>query len=154
MSSCLVGAKLCPEDRTKNSFMCGSKPWEVCLNVNEISTFTSTVTGETYIINHKFNGNEKCLLYHFTCNCYEKQNVGQTVDESHFRWNSYKSNCRKHQRGEICMQQHLYERFCSSNVLVTFIDKTDLSDSLKREDYWRATRKSMGPFGPNIEESV
>ena len=36
MSSCLVGAKLCPEDRTKNSFMCGSKPWEVCLNVNDL----------------------------------------------------------------------------------------------------------------------
>ena len=85
MSSCLVRAKLYPEDRTKSSFKCGSKCWEFCLNVNETSTFTSTVTGENYFINHKFNSNEKCLLYLLTCNCYEKQYVGQTVDEFHFR---------------------------------------------------------------------
>ena len=67
---------------------------------------------------------------------------GQTVDEFRFRWSNYKSNCRKHQRGETCMQQYLCEHFCSSNhncfisdVSVIFIDKTDPSDPLKREDY-------------------
>ena len=70
------------------------------------------------------------------------------MDEFRFRCNNYKSNYRKHQRGETCMQQHLYEHFCSSNhncfisdVLVTFIDKTYSSDSLKREDYWRGTEE-------------
>ena len=40
------------------------------------------------------------------------------------------------------MQQPLYEHFCSSNdncfirdVSITFIEKTDPSDPLKREDY-------------------
>ena len=41
-----------------------------------------------------------------------------------------------------------------SHVSVTFIDKTDPSDSLEREDYWRSTLKTVGPFGLNIEESV
>ena len=134
MSSYLVRAKLYPEERTK---------------------------GENYIINHKFNCNDKCLVYLLTCNCCKKQYVGQTVDEFRFRWNNYKSNCRKHQRGETCMQQHLYEHFCSSNhncfisdVSVTFIDKTDPSDPLKREDYWRSTLKTMALFGLNVEESV
>ena len=75
--------------------------------------------------------------------------------------NNYKSNCGKHRRGETCMQQHLYEHFCSSNhncfisdVSVTFIDKTDPSDPLKREDYRRSTLKTMAPFGLNIGESV
>ena len=161
MSSYLVRAKLYPEERTEGSFKYGSKRREVCLNVNETSTFDSTVTGETYIINHKFNCNDKCLVYLLTCNCCKKQYVGQTVDEFRFRWNNYKSNCRKHQRGETCMQQHLYEHFCSSNhncfisdVSVTFIDKTDPSDPLKREDYWRSTLKTMAPFGLNVEESV
>ena len=161
MSSYLVRTKLYPEERTKGSFKCSSKRYEVCLNVNERSTFASTVTGETYIINHKFNCNDKCLVYLLTCNCCKKQYVGQTVDEFRFRWNNYKSNCRKHQRGETCMQQHLYEHFCSSNhncfisdVSVTFIDKTDPSDPLKREDYWRSTLKTMAPFGLNVEESV
>ena len=53
----------------KGSFKCGSKRCEVCVNLNEISTFTSLITGETYIINHKCNCNGKCLIYLLTCNC-------------------------------------------------------------------------------------
>ena len=59
------------------------------------------------------------------------------------------------------MLQHLYEHFCSSNhngfisdVSVTFIDKTDPSDPLKKEGYWRSNLKTMASFGLNIEESV
>ena len=60
------------------------------------------------------------------------------------------------------MQQHLFNyHFCSSghfgfleNVLLTFIDKTNLSDPLKWEDYWRSTLKTMALFGFHIEESV
>ena len=125
---------LYPEERTKGSFKCGSKRCEVCLNVNETSTFASTVTGETYINNHKFNCNGKCLVYLLTCNCCKKQYVSQTAYEFRFRWNNCKSNYSKHQRGETCMQQHLYEHFWRSNhnyfisdVSVTFIDKTDPS---------------------------
>ena len=87
--------------------------------------------------------------------------MGQTVDEFRFRWNNYKSNCRKHQRDETCMQQHLYEHFCSSNhncfisdVSVTFIDKTNPSDPLKRKDYKRSNLKTMAQFGLNVEQSV
>ena len=40
------------------------------------------------------------------------------------------------------------------NVSLTFIDKTDPSDPLKREDYWRSALKTMAPFGLNTEESV
>ena len=58
-----------PEERTKGFFKSGSKRCEVCLNVNETSTFPSTVVDETYIINQKFNCNDKCLVYLLTCNC-------------------------------------------------------------------------------------
>ena len=34
------------------------------------------------------------------------------------------------------------------------MNKTDPSDPLKRQDYWRGTLKTMAPFGLNIEESV
>ena len=78
MSSYLRGGKLYPEERTKGSFKCGSKRCEVCLNVNETSTFASIVTGETYIINHKFNCNDKYLVYLIACNCCKKQYVGRT----------------------------------------------------------------------------
>ena len=47
LSSYLVRAKLYPTKRTVGSYKCGGKHCEVCINVNETSTFTSTLTGET-----------------------------------------------------------------------------------------------------------
>ena len=40
------------------------------------------------------------------------------------------------------------------DVSITFIDKTDPSDHLGREDYWKQTFKTMVPYGLNIEDSV
>ena len=40
-----------------------------------------------------------------------------------------------------------------NDVSITFIDKTDLSDPLKREDYWRRTLKTMASFELNIEDN-
>ena len=59
------------------------------------------------------------------------------------------------------MQQHWFNYFCTSghcsfleDVSLTFVDETDLSDPLKREDYWRIMLKTMAPLGLNIEEYV
>ena len=41
---------------------------QLCAYVNEMDSFTSTVTGETYQINHRFNFMEKLLIYPLTCN--------------------------------------------------------------------------------------
>ena len=41
-----------------------------------------------------------------------------------------------------------------NDVSVTFIDKTDPSDPLKRENFWREIRMTMAPYGLNIEDSV
>ena len=141
LSSYLVRDKLYPTERTVGPYKCGGKRCEVCINVNETSNFTSNVTGETYI---------KCKM----------QYVRQTIDQFRSRWNNYKSDSRKNGQGATCMQQHLFNHFCTSghcgfleDVSLTFIDKTDPSDPLKREDYWRSTLKTMAPFGLNTEES-
>ena len=59
------------------------------------------------------------------------------------------------------MQQNFFNRFGTSGhcsfleyVSLTFIDKTDSSDPLKKEDYWRSALNTMAPFVLNIEESV
>ena len=41
-----------------------------------------------------------------------------------------------------------------NDVSETFIDKTDSSDPLRREDYWRETLKTMVPYELDIEDSV
>ena len=38
------------------------------MNLIETDIFTSTATGESFKINHKFNCDDKCLIYLLTCN--------------------------------------------------------------------------------------
>ena len=42
----------------------------------------------------------------------------------------------------------------SQSFSVTFIDKTDPSNPLTRENFWRETLKTMARYGLNIEDSV
>ena len=68
--------KLIEQEKEKVKILKNRKRCEVCLNVNETFTFTSIVTSETYIINHKFNCQDKVLVYLFTCNCCKKKILG------------------------------------------------------------------------------
>ena len=161
ISSYLVRAKLYPLNRSVGSFKCNKTGCKVCINVIETDTFTSTVTGKTYKINHQFDCDEKCLVYLLTCNHCKKQYTGQTVDRFRLRWNNYKCCSRKYDDGILVKQQHLYDHFNDQNhngfvqdVSIIFIDKTDPSDPLKRERYWRDTLKTLAPNGLNISESV
>ena len=59
------------------------------------------------------------------------------------------------------MQEHLFSHFSMADddgflndVSITFIGKTDLSDPLRREDYWRQTLKTMVPYGLKILKTV
>ena len=59
------------------------------------------------------------------------------------------------------MQEHFLGHFSSPgyngfliDVFVTFIDKTDPSDPIKRENYWRETLMTMEIYGLNNKDSV
>ena len=60
-----VRAQLYPLETVTGSCKCDGKR-AVYLNVNETSIFISSVTHETYKINHKFDCNTKCLIYLLT----------------------------------------------------------------------------------------
>ena len=161
LSSYLVRAKLYPLHRKIGSKKCAKNRCEVCDYVTDTDTFTSTVTGESFKINHQLNCDDRCIIYLLTCKQCQKQYTGETTDDFRYRWNNYKSNSRKFDRKEPCMQEHLYRHFSSpghrgflNDVSVTLIDKTDGSDPKKREDYWMKTLKTMAPYGLNIEDSV
>ena len=79
-SGYLVRAKLYPIERIVGSHECKDKRCKVCLNVQETSYFSSSVTNGTYKINHQFECDEKCLVYLLTCKKCLKQYVGQTID--------------------------------------------------------------------------
>ena len=75
LSSYLVRAKLYRLERVTGPFKCHGKRCAVCLNVNETSTFTSSVTHQTYKIKQIFDCNKKCLIYLLTSKQCSKQYV-------------------------------------------------------------------------------
>ena len=80
LSSYLVRAKSYPIERIVGSRKYKCKRCEVCLNIQQTSCFSSSVTNETYKINHQFECNKKCLVYLLTCKKFLTQYVGQTFD--------------------------------------------------------------------------
>ena len=103
LSSYLVRAKLYPLERRKSSY-------KFCNNIEETDTFTSTVTGESFKINHHLCCNDKCLVYLLTCKVCKKQYTGKTADRFRLRWNNYKESYRKFLRCEEIKQKSLHEQ--------------------------------------------
>ena len=89
LGSYLVRDRLCPIERSFGSFKCNGILCQVCLNVTETKTFSSTVTKKEYIINHKVDCNDKCLIYFLTCKKCMLQYLGKNVDEYQLRWIIY-----------------------------------------------------------------
>ena len=97
-----------------------------------------------------------CLIYPLTCNKCRKQYVGWTVDTFRYRRNNYGSNSHKHVHSISCTQEHLYKHFCDiehrgflNDVSITFIDKTDPTNLLQREYYWKHT-STFAPYGLSL----
>ena len=81
-------------------------------NVTDITfIFSSTVTGDTFTINHSFNCDDKCLIYLVTCKQCNKQYKGETTDQFRNTRNSYKDTVRKFVRKDSCMQELLHKHF-------------------------------------------
>ena len=63
LSSYFVRTKLYPLEWKKGSYKCGNSRCQVCNNIEETETFSSTVTDrENYKINHHLCYNGKCLI--------------------------------------------------------------------------------------------
>ena len=86
----------------------------MCKYITETDTFTSTATGETFKINHRFDCNDKCLVYLITWNKYKKQYNGRTTDQFRGRWRRT-AYARTFDRGEQGMQEHLHRHFESEH---------------------------------------
>ena len=61
-----VSAKLYPLKRKRGFYKCDNLKCQVCNNIEEIGTFASTVTDESFEINHHLYCNGKCLIYLLT----------------------------------------------------------------------------------------
>ena len=145
ISSYLVRAKLYPLERKTGSYKCGNSRCLVCKNIEQTDTISSTVTDESFRINHHLCCNDKCPIYLLTRKVFRKQYTGKTVDKFRLRWNNYRENDRKAVRGEEVKQKFLHEHFLRADhqgflqdVSITLIDKT-------QPYYWMRTLKTLSP---------
>ena len=99
----------------------------------------------------------KCPVYLFTRKKISKQCTVEITDRFSVKPNNCKYNDRNFQRGEYCMQEHLYENFYSDrhnvfpvDVTLTLTDKTDGGDPKNKQNYWTITLKQLTPDGINI----
>ena len=95
-----------------------------------------------------------------SCKTCGKQYTGKTVDKFRSRSNNYKTDARKAASGnlESCKQRFLQNNFLQDDhhgfledAEATLIDKTQASDTTKREYYWMRTLKTLYPDGLNLE---
>ena len=140
------------------SSKCGSKRFQVYLNVSETDTFESFQTKRQCKINHHLDCNDKCLIYLLSCKTCGLQYVSSTSDRFRLRWNNYKGNDRKALRREEHMQPELFEHFHSEehngflqDFSITLIDKTDGSVPTRREEYWLVMLKTVATYGLPIQ---
>ena len=161
VSSYLVRAKLYSLEGTVGFFRCECKHSEVCKYITNTDIFTSSITGETYKINHRLECNDKCFLYLLTCSKCKKQYTGQTTGNFRGRWSNSKSKSKSFKRGEKCNQEHLYKHFENEghtefldDVSITLIDKTDGSNPTKRENCWMRTIETYTPYGLNVVDTI
>ena len=87
------------------------------------------------------NCNDKCLIYILSCTICGLQYVGCTTNPFRYRWNNYKDNNRKAERGVEHMQADLFEHFAShgpcgflEDCTITLTDKTVVRIALKEKN--------------------
>ena len=87
------------------------------------------------------------------------QYLGSTVDRFRIKWNNSKSYQRNAADGGTPIQNYFHQHFLSdghngsmNGWEIIFIDRTDSSDPTRKKFVWMRVRKTMAPFGLNVDE--
>ena len=111
---------------------CNKGRCQTCLNVKNTDAFQSFVTKESYKVNHKFDCDNKCIFYLFSCKTCGLQYVGPTVEKFRFIGDNYKNCQREAAPGDTPPQSLFHQHFPSegphrlvNDSEITLIDKTD-----------------------------
>ena len=110
----IVRSKLYPLKRNVGCGGCEKGRCQDCKNIKVTDTFDRFTTKKSYKINLKFDCNDKCLIYLFSCRICVKQYTGTTTGRFRYRWNNYKMKTRKTEKGNI---EKVKQKFLQSHFL-------------------------------------
>ena len=134
---------------------------QVCKNVAETDTFQSFVDKKVHKNNHRFTYSDKCLVHLLSCNVFQRQYNGRTVNESRYRWDNYKNNNRKslkvddhNQAGIFANFQNLDHKGFLEDTEIAFIDKTNPSNFTRPEVFGLIRQKLVFHWGFIIQTHI
>lgn len=132
---------------------CNKKRCTHCARINSSSTFTSTVTGETFSLRHNTNCQSKNVIYLISCKKCHKQYVGQTKQPVSKRMNSHKFDITnfKDPTFSTLVATHFNENN-HSMADFTFMPVDVINNSVNRlckETFWIHKLKTLNPNGLN-----
>ena len=106
-----------------------------------------------YYINYDFDCDSTGIVYLIECKKCGKQYIGSTVTSFKKCFNNHKSSLFRYGRGRRGIPGvHLYVHFFGEghrgldDIIVTIIDKTDISKPAEREGFWVY---KLDPFVPH-----
>ena len=132
---------------------CDSRRCMTCKNIQCTQTFSSTHTGETFIIYCNANCKTENIIYLLECAICGLQYIGETKQQLSKRLNGHRSdaNCKP----DLPLSRHLrstghHDSF--GKLKVTIIDhnpKWDDKSRQERESFWIRKLKTLSPNGIN-----
>jgi hypothetical protein len=132
---------------------CNSSRCTHCRNINHASTFTSSVTGETFDMRQNTNCKTNNVIYLITCKRCKAQYVGQTKQPVSKRMNSHRFDINNFSDPEF--STYVSSHFNSTNHTIqdfSFMPidvKINSNDRLCRETFWIHKLKTFYPDGLN-----
>ena len=147
------------DDAERGNFPCGRGNCDIYNMLKPGKQCKSTVTGENYKINFRFDCNSLCVVYLITCKVCKKQYTGSTVTKFRARFSQYKSNLKLYREGRRGFFQeeqieHLFNHGHNGSymdMMVQIIDFCDPNDQEKREDFWMDKLQTLYPEGLNMK---
>ena len=133
-------------------FTCGSKRCMTCTHhASSSKSFTSTTTGQTFLVSGNVNCGSRNIIYLVTCNKCKLQYVGETGRELRQRVVDHRSAIRTHKNTPVGV--HFNEIGHSMlDFSVTAIEKLTDNTPLarkQREEFWQRRLYTKFPHGIN-----
>jgi hypothetical protein len=149
----LVRSNLTKQEPTPNgSGPCGHQ-CKNCKHMTPTTSFTSTVTKQTYKVKGTMNCDSKNLIYMITCKKCMIQYIGQTGNTLKTRFNGHRHDITSRKDKQVSnhfnSQDHRMD-----DVMITAImtSSDDVNTRLRHEDAWIRIIRTHRPSGLNIQE--
>ena len=124
----------------------------------QTTTYSSSVTGESFSINNNLSCDSRGVIYMLFCEaCHSAQYVGQTGDTLRARFYQYRSDINILPNSSLVTKHFNQAKHSLKQMKVIVMEKVyghTLKSRLDRETFWIRKMKTLTPHGLNTVEDI